>query len=426
MRHQHDETSRTSPIKAAKESLRKSLTEGLASVVEVPDINSLHMDDKVILFRYKLLKVLVYDEQPEDLKLLGRLLGHGAIEIFQLHNGDVTYLAVGPSIIYPLLPKLKVLRIAFNQFIIPLVYPERYWKVFVNSEEPHVLQVLQNTFDRVVKYRDLYQRQEFDIDKQPVELKLVNGDLPFEVPPSPPLEPISPRLEANWQIHRQVSDQSISTAMACLDMLKPKKVIHEPLDEEESSMDSLLDEYEASICYLRLIALRQPLRQPLRRNLISLKRGLVYRLREDFPSTLLLEYHRTHNAGPLVRLRRSLRSEFHVPHYEWADTPQRLPKTRSTYSMNSTNSDLNLTYRYIYKSIAQRNMRPADDDRRTIPPTPPIPKKYLDAHKKVTDVPQTQSHNLDLTEIYNLLGTSGKRKPSEPVNKSLALRLFGW
>lgn len=564
-----DELRGQSPILAAKDKLRKPLIASESSIVP-PVITTdasgaldttqtpLNMDDKVTLFKYKLLKILVYDELPDDPKLLlGRLLSHGAIEIFQLHNGDVTYLACGLSLVYPLLPKLKVLRIAFAQFIVPLAYPERYWKIFINSDEPHVVQVLENTFELVVRYRNLYKHEAsppqpeagslplLDIDTQPTELKALSiedGDLPpfeiaSELPPLPPLAPLSPHalVAAPWTgVSHKVSEQLISTAIACLDMTKPLKkedvsrishrnslgqalaiapfdhatlappfkgpnlshvtngvgqnsnwnppqappnqpsytrhsnpfsrTDHRPLtrvvdvDEKlDLSMDLLLDEYEESICHTRSVAhlLAAYLRQPLRRNLITLgKRSLYYRPkeREDFPSTLLSEYNRIHNGGGhLIRSRRSLRLEFHPAREDWLDHHQRLPKTRSNYSINSALSDINSTYRYIYKLIAQRNLRNNDDDRlsRKVPPTPPIPPEYLvgrnagisrkGSQYSGLDTPAPlvpprtparppPDYKLNLLEIYLLISnTSSKNKSRGPSpNKSFTQRLFGW
>ena len=122
----------------------------------------LDMDKKVTLFKYKSSRILVFDEQLNDNKTdmeklsSGRLLGHGEFEIFQLHNGDVTYLSCGPSFVYPLLPKLKILRINFNQFILPLVNPERYWKISINSDDKNLIHLLERTLERNVKYRNLF------------------------------------------------------------------------------------------------------------------------------------------------------------------------------------------------------------------------------------------------------------------------------
>lgn len=211
----------------------------------------LDMEQKVTLFKFNSSRILVYDEQLSDKNTTsGRLLSHGTFEIFQLHNGDVTYISCGPSFIYPLLPKLKILRISFNQFILPLSNPERYWKIFINSNETNVIQLLESTFDRVVQYRNLHflsgngdKEPKNDIDVQPDELgKLLLNEKPqtppsFDyqrilsfIPESPPSAPISPHPEKlmrgdfdssnlmeldGWNLNRKPSN---ITNIACLDV----------------------------------------------------------------------------------------------------------------------------------------------------------------------------------------------------------------
>lgn len=116
------------------------------------------MDGKATLFKFESSKVLVFHDQlsTNEQKGGGRLLGHGEFEIFQLHNGDVTYLSCGSSFVYPLLPKLKILRINFNQFILPLVNPERYWKIFINTENVQIINSLEKSLKRLVQYRNLF------------------------------------------------------------------------------------------------------------------------------------------------------------------------------------------------------------------------------------------------------------------------------
>ncbi|ODV69455.1 hypothetical protein HYPBUDRAFT_8833 [Hyphopichia burtonii NRRL Y-1933] len=198
-----------------------------------------NMEGKASLFKFSSAKILVYHSQLSDEhQSSGRLLGHGEFEVFQLHNGDVTYLSCGRSFVYPLLPKLKILRIAFNQFILPLLNPERYWKIFINSEDYNKIQKLENTLNNVVQYRNLYygpndlklkESKEIEestnsnpaltINEKPAELQiqstknnvpivssLVNDDSSnkysfnnknlavfAEIPDSPPSAPISPQ-----------------------------------------------------------------------------------------------------------------------------------------------------------------------------------------------------------------------------------------
>ena len=443
-----------------------------------------NMDEKVTLFKFKSSKILVYDEQlsESNTSSSGTLLGHGAFEIFQLHNGDVTYLSCGPSFIYPLLPKLKILRIGFNQFILPLVNPERYWKIFIDSEEPNVIEVLGSTFERIVKYRNLFFGSKVDVDKElglyvdhqdsinekPHELKSLSiidetesNDggisgfgftvLAGEIPESPPSAPISPHHEnlANihldisplknhfdpgWTLGKKLSMQSISTNMACLDVNdaptslnplhptssnplhptssnplhpfrkdvktiqhpKPKRPFNsnpfqapqpaEADNKSDSSMDSLLDEYEENITFSKSMTFsrsRPPSRQhsvtstsflkapqysrePYFKGNIEKDAKSQYDELEDFPSTSLSEYNRVRNSrvGGLSRSRRSSRSDLYTSESNWMEPSlvannKRLPKSRSNYSINSRpqNIDLNNTYHNIYKSITQRNLK---------------------------------------------------------------------
>ena len=117
---------------------------------------SLDLDEKVTLFKYKSLKIL---ELVNQNNANGSLLAHGIFEIFQLHQGDVTYLSCGNNFIYPLLPKIKVFRINSNQFLLPLVNPERYWKIFINSEELNVINNLINVFQRNVQFISLHESE---------------------------------------------------------------------------------------------------------------------------------------------------------------------------------------------------------------------------------------------------------------------------
>ncbi|CCE83311.1 Piso0_003886 [Millerozyma farinosa CBS 7064] len=153
-------------ISQAKENLKNQSSGNPSSPESIGVIDThltksnLNLDGKISLFKFKSSKILVYDEQLNEYEdkstVSGRLLGHGELEIFQLHNGDVSYLSCGPSFIYPLLPKLKILRIGFNEFILPLSNPERYWKILVNSDSIEIINNLITSFQSVVIYRNLY------------------------------------------------------------------------------------------------------------------------------------------------------------------------------------------------------------------------------------------------------------------------------
>lgn len=238
-----------------------------------------NLEGKASLFRYRAARILVYHEQIKDPVLQsspGTLLGHGDFEIFQLHNGDVTYLACGRSFVYPLLPKLKILRISLNQFILPLSNPERYWKINLDTEDVTVIEELEGILQKIVKYTDLsmgagksHSLPKYfseDSPKQDPAHELVNATTqtpkknirqngtaeqaqsaevssshaghvdkasqykPFfsDIPESPPSAPISPQQifeadnsfqllplrEPRWPIQREKSDQSMTSAIA--------------------------------------------------------------------------------------------------------------------------------------------------------------------------------------------------------------------
>ncbi|CUM66071.1 uncharacterized protein PRCAT00003725001 [Priceomyces carsonii] len=519
---------------------------------KVPSQKDLNMNSRVTLFKYKSSKILVYDEQLNDPpSSSGRLLGHGEFEIFQLHNGDVTYLSCGPSFIYPLLPKIKILRVSFNQLILPLVNPERYWKIFINSDEPNVIEVLERTLIGIVHYRNLYygsskvkedSKNDKNVnstlplnsygDNQPLkenERKIVSNHLFSEIsnniPDSPPSAPLSPNaiqytdtiaespLKSqnavhHWPLTRKVSNQSISSAMASFELsnvasnssrnpqlstnllLQPfpqrshnhprceSKLINQD-QKSESSMDSLLEEYEENASVTKSITFTRS-RPPSRtrsiatsfRNPGNYARALNSSTldekfsndSEEFPKTSLSEYNRIHNRGRQKSIT-STRSGLHVSDGHWAE--KRLPKSQSNYSLASSlyqGTDLSNTYKSIYKSIAQRNSASAMDDSKSVNyqrlptihsstrnlkaaslylsdnrenyksstsmyngKTSRLPNKdskgldslnlkSLDVFKLVT----SHSHNIDEANDINL------NTPKKNGNSNFASRLFGW
>ncbi|KAK6461619.1 inheritance of peroxisomes protein 1-domain-containing protein [Scheffersomyces coipomensis] len=560
---------------------------------------NLNMDEKVTLFKYKSSKILVYDDDDSssyNSNNSGSLLSFGELEIFQLHKGDITYISCGSSFIYPLLPKLKILRINFNQFILPLINPERYWKIIINSDEPNVIQVLENTFERIVKYRNLYIKgTTADIKHEikahtPIEetttipkiiktkdpIRSTPNDFQFpiisnEIPDSPPSAPLSPHnngLEyapispikppapphtTHHQLNKKASSQSITTVMACLDVNplplsptgkslfqpKPKKMAHTNAnpyqlnrlnehddDKSDSSMDSLLDEYEENITKTKSITFTRS-RPPTRPQSMasSIKYSSVNYSRvypnnnelEEFPSTSLSEYNRIHNSGGggggAVRSRRSSRSELYTSETNWMEpnfdfqsqtnisvntpngnnninttNPRIITKSKSNYSINSNSQaslslghsqsqpqfDLNKTYRNIYKSIAQRNLKAGleDDSNHRLPTiTANVQSDFRGSSSSqlsssqqkrdrlypnsTTNIDQSQNtYKLGSSEIYQLISkkenlhnarippqkhisttnttniTNSSRTPSAgntiPRSTSFTSRLFGW
>lgn len=283
-------------INEAKGNLKNKRGSGLSIVDEDDKYSTIlaqqNMEGKASLFKYESSKISVFHEQLSDdasaVDSSGRLLSNGEFEIFQLHNGDVTYLSCGRSFVYPLLPKLKLLRIGFNQFILPLVNPERYWKIYINTEDEEIIQRLENTLKSVVQYRNLGFNQK---ERAPINGKSshapINNDenlsskVPIhehipahalletpekrngrpsqnsnlltpekprhhlsmfaDIPESPPSAPLSPhpvvdpeystfvlssqnpQLVPGWSVNRKKSFNSVTSAMASLDVNKATK-----------------------------------------------------------------------------------------------------------------------------------------------------------------------------------------------------------
>ncbi|CAI5760137.1 unnamed protein product [Candida verbasci] len=437
----------------------------------MPEI-SLNMDEKVTLFKYKSSKILKLSNSNNS---TGSLLAHGEFEIFQLHKGDVTYLSCGSQFIYPLLPKIKIFRINFNQFLLPLVNPERYWKIFINSEEQNVLNNLQFTLERNVQYLNL--QEETNINLKPKELEeelSPKNFLSTEIPDSPPSAPISPHHNnldpiiapilqplppPQYKLNKKSSLQSISTNLACLELNhllhpKPKRSnpyqTHNkyitPIDERsDSSMDSLLDEFEENInksvkYHSRPVSRVQSIKS-VSNHIPNYSRGYYFHHKID-----------KDEEEEKFRSRRSSRSElytnesgwmepnikqqhqhqhqhqqYHHPNYIRNGSTSRIPKSRSNYSINSTQSfDLN----NIYKSIIRNNHEPDSKSIKSMSRLPTISANVQsDVTRKRESIykPKSEEVKLNSNEIYNLLSSKPKSTPP-PIKRSPSFtqRLFGW
>lgn len=271
-----------------------------------------NMEGRTSLIVCPLAKIVVYHEQLPDRSTKyssGTLLAHGEFEIFQLHNGDVTYLSCGRSFVYPLLPKLKMLRTSRSEFVLPLVNPQRYWKIHIDSDDDAQFEDLELVLAKVVNYTNIWFAEGSAQPRSPVAQ--ANGQSPraghvkglggpkashmsplfSTIPESPPSAPVSPHnlnlfddnfellpkrslhpssgLRASSGLLRKQSGQSITSAMASFSVEEPSNGIakyHQPkpvahsnpyihkskekiadTKSDTSSMDSLLDEYEENI-----------------------------------------------------------------------------------------------------------------------------------------------------------------------------------
>lgn len=265
------------------------------------NLSNQNIEDKVSLFKCSAARIVVFHEQLVDSgssSSSGTLLGHGEFEIFQLHNGDVTYLSCGPSFVYPLLPKLKMLRVDKNHFILPLLNPQRYWKIHIDSHETCTLGQLELVLKKIVKYTDLsLPEQQNDPEQTVLETEPATNhkssqftpyfqDIP-ELPPSAPASPSNlhlfvrdtflflPVKKPDFTVQRKKSNQSINSALASFNLadparkekvngaikhalVHPRPVVHanpyrknasafSDQNSDLSSMDSLIDEYEENI-----------------------------------------------------------------------------------------------------------------------------------------------------------------------------------
>lgn len=405
------------------------------------DLSSQNIEDKVTLFKCPSARIVVFHEQLEDAAasaLSGTLLGHGDFEIFQLHNGDVTYLACGRSFVYPLLPKLKLLRTDRNHFVLPLVNPQRYWKIQIDSKDALVLGDLESVLKKVVNYTNLSIPEQTAIPSPTAASEDSTGhklshftplfqDIP-ELPPSAPVSPSNLNLFVQDNFHllppskpqfipRKKSNQLINSALASFSLVDPKTSnfneklngtptkLHQPTPHANpyrkgsaafadrrsdlSSMDSLLDEYEENISTTKSInfnisrpqsravsitssAHPGPIQyhrgkvvlMPDKMSNVGSHYGTVEEEEDEFPKTSLSHYNRTRQNDKSVRLRKSSVSELYSSVSNWMEpgaNKAKLAHSKSNYSLASKHSvsrpsNLNDTYREIYRSITLHNL----------------------------------------------------------------------
>ncbi|ODV94489.1 hypothetical protein PACTADRAFT_51316 [Pachysolen tannophilus NRRL Y-2460] len=184
------------------------------------------LDDKISLFSFNKAKITAFengsslanDDMPSSFDVsfnsLDKVIGHGFFEIYQIHGGSVTYLQCG-SVVYPLLPKLKILRTSLNQFILFLSNPERYWQIFICCRDTKVLKSLENSFKKVCKYRDLYVpflNEEDELQVKELQLKEQQVKEPQER--NRQFKTTSPIVREN----SKKSISSITSEMACFNI----------------------------------------------------------------------------------------------------------------------------------------------------------------------------------------------------------------
>lgn len=271
-----------------------------------------NMEGKSSLITISLAQILVYHDtngNNASAKVTsGALLARGILEVFQLHNGDVTYMSCGESFVYPLLPKLNILRTSELTFVLPLANPRRYWKILVHAADPKLISTFENVLQNVVQYTNVVsnssqQESERSWDQLTAHENIQSdGELknPLlssffdEVPPSPSsisaspppetahISPIDLNLRVNSELcHNPIHNSAINNANHDVRNQETyavrnqhsshhrdeygiethtgyvvhdnRKLIDEKADS--SSMDSLLDEYEETLSVTRSMSI---------------------------------------------------------------------------------------------------------------------------------------------------------------------------
>lgn len=516
-RYKQDQSNSSNQLYDLKDNLKSNddgPRRGQLPDLENSDIPSLpqSLDDKINLFRYKSVEILEIANQNN---INGSLLAHGVFEVFQLHRGDVTFLSCGSTFVYPLLSKTKILRINSNQFMLPLTKPERYWKISLHCDDFEVINSLVNVLQKNVQFISLYEqeelKEELNIDSVPKELQsprnqYILNDIP-DSPPSPPISPLTylhspvqfasaiqqPPQSSILQMHvpKKESIETLNSNIASLD-INLKLLLHQPIpgrlnvaysknhhfvnyssnkyttidEKSESSMDSLLDEYEQNLNKSTVINLRPPTRQP---SIASTQHIQGFAHKND---NVLAQYYPIENkVHNYLRSRRSSRSELYTSESGWMEpnlnhlnqngtsnsnnvgvnsstmNGRKIPKSRSTYSINSVTTDLHSIYRNI--QLRNGNNARGEEDSKSIksmsrlPSTikSSMPRSELNKRRQsvygVGGVDRKNDVKLDSREIYKMLSTKPDkpilRQPSTgsmttPATKSTSFtsRLFGW
>jgi hypothetical protein len=157
---------------------------------------------KTVLFETGKSKILQFEHGNNGMgnESQGRLLGSGKFEIYQLHQQKVSYLQCGNSIVYPILPRLKILKISHNQFLVTLSNPERYWRIIIDTDNESEILKLEDTLKRICSFRNLYIK--------PIPLKI----------PTPAKLPKAEETIPNFDLRTSFSSTSITSEMACFQL----------------------------------------------------------------------------------------------------------------------------------------------------------------------------------------------------------------
>lgn len=129
------------------------------------------LDNRQVLFKCHKAKITCFasnqgssedflDFDVSNLNSKDGVIGQGELEIYSiLQDKQMNYLKCGSKLIYPIFPKMKILRISEIQFIMALSNPERYWLISLDQTELDIstkLNELVNCLKNICSFRNLY------------------------------------------------------------------------------------------------------------------------------------------------------------------------------------------------------------------------------------------------------------------------------
>lgn len=82
-------------------------------------------------------------------------LSKGSFQIYQLITNKTNYLICG-SVIHPIFPSSKIIKISFNCFVIPIKNPDRYWKLTLNTNDKETLNDFELVISKICVFKNEY------------------------------------------------------------------------------------------------------------------------------------------------------------------------------------------------------------------------------------------------------------------------------
>ncbi|ANZ74974.1 BA75_02892T0 [Komagataella pastoris] len=210
--------------------------------------------NKELLFEYPRCQMLLHEgnidrRTPSNASArTGKTVGQGKFKIYKMLK-DAPYMKCG-HVVYPLLPKLRIIRIAMNQFIFPIHNPERYRQLVINSDDAEVLDKLEVTFSQLCQYSTLYfpvpaYSEKSDDDNDATEMINDNEeDLNLNVPDD--IKDFNIIKLTSSTPKKLERDLSISSDMACLSEQKDHIEKNQTKKIQEPKVTKLNQEYSNS------------------------------------------------------------------------------------------------------------------------------------------------------------------------------------